>query len=328
MRILREDRLAGTLLGVAVGDPDGVAAPHGALVASLFASHPSEDASRVAARFRTALLAWSLRHPWSADACTVRVCGSIALGLNATGVRSPTAGAAPRSTVAGAFLAHEPERRRVTVRALAEVTHADRCSVEAASFAGEVAALAALSSANRDRILLLDRARSVVRAPDLIVRLHLALELAEKKLPTDLAARELGTGALAVEAVPLAAFAFARFGDSPRDALAQLARVPGAHARVSGPLVGAWVGTLLGASCLPWEALARLADGELGASRLRELARGMAANDAPDFAIRSDAFEEQAHLWPKPASGRHTALRRWRPGRFWSGRRAPSTIRG
>jgi ADP-ribosyl-[dinitrogen reductase] hydrolase len=331
-RQAREDRLAGALLGTAIGDPYGICVPHAALIAKVIARVTDQPAAAkvMASRFGNALLAWSLRHPLAADASTVQACGSMALGFRRTGGRTPSAGAAARSAIVGAYFADDVPLRRDTARAFAEVTHTDPCSVEAAVFVAEIAAACALSPINRDRIALLDRARSAVRTPELVVQLHLAMELADKKATMDLAAREIGLSSLAVEAVPLAAFAFARFGDSARTAFGQFHALSPAEPHASRAIVGAWSGTLLGAACLPWEMLARLPNNDFDSIVLRGLAAELAAKETHGALPRTEDFVEQASLWPKhsahPSSEREVRLRRWTHAHFWS-RRAPSTIR-
>jgi len=274
MDLFRQDRLAGTLLGAAINDASGVAVAHSALVAASIA-HPSP--AHAASSFRRALVGWSLRHPWSADADTMRACGSTALGLRRTGVLSPTSGAAMRAAIVGAAMPFDIERRRALGFALAEVTHGDARSVDASLFVAEVAAACAILPANSDRGAILDHARSMVRAPELVVALHYALELVDKKITMALAARELGVGNAAIEAVPLAAFAFVRFGDSPRVAMDHFTAAVGIHARASRAILGAWMGTLLGGACLPWDKVARLREGPFGPNRLYALAASLDA---------------------------------------------------
>jgi len=281
MDLFRQDRLAGTLLGAAVNDASGVVAVHSGLLAAALGRELSlerdpegdaADPARIASSFRRALVGWSLRHPWMADVDTLHACGCIALGMHRTGTTAPTSGAAMRAAIVGAAMPFHPERRRAVGRAVAEITHADERSIEAALFVAEVAAACVLAPANGDRTSFVDRARSVVRSPELAVALHYALDLVEKKVTMDLAARELGTSNDAAEAIPLAAFAFARFGDSPEAAMDHVAAGVGNHARACRAILGAWLGTLSGAACLPWNRVARLREGPFGPARLRELA--------------------------------------------------------
>ncbi|WP_394824056.1 ADP-ribosylglycohydrolase family protein [Pendulispora albinea] len=278
MDLFRQDRLAGTLLGAAVNDASGVAAAHAGLVANALSRarlHDGGDgagADQVASTFRRALIGWALRHPWAADADTLHACGCIALGLRRTGTSAPTSGAAMRAAIIGAAFPFDVNRRCAVGHAVAEVTHTDPRSIDAALFVAEVAAGCVLSPANGDREALADRARGMVRAPELVVALHYALELVEKKVTMGLAARELGVSNDATSAVPLAAFAFVRYGDTPRTAMEQLDTVVGVHARAPRAILGSWMGTLLGGACLPWNQVARLRDGHFGPTHLRTLA--------------------------------------------------------
>ena len=284
MDLFRQDRLAGTLLGVATNDGNSVATVQSGLAAAALVT--ASEPERVATGFRGALVGWSLRHPWTADADTLHAAGCIALGLRRSGTLSPTSGAAARAAIIGAAMPYDVDERLAVGRALAEITHADPRSVDAALFVAEVAAACVLAPANGDRVSFVDRARWVVRSPELVVALHFALELVEKKVTMDLAARELGIGNDATEAVPLAAFAFMRFGDSLDVAMEQFTRaVTPTRARASQAILGAWVGTLSGAACLPWERIACLREGPFGPTRLRELAALLSARgqvDAPE----------------------------------------------
>jgi len=281
MDLFRQDRLAGTLLGAAVNDASGIAAAHSGLVANALVRERLHDggdgvgAAQVASSFRRALVGWALRHPWMADADTLHACGCIALGLRRTGTTSPSSGAAMRAAIIGAAFPSDANRRSTVGHAIAEVTHSDPRSIDAALFVAEVAAGCVISPANGDRATVVDRARSVVRSPELVVALHYALELVDKKVTMGLAARELGVSNEATCAVPLAAFAFVRFGDTPRTVMDQFDAAVGIHARASRAILGAWIGTLLGGACLPWNDLARLREGPFGPNQLRSLAASL-----------------------------------------------------
>ncbi|WP_394833876.1 ADP-ribosylglycohydrolase family protein [Pendulispora rubella] len=283
MDLFRQDRLAGTLLGVAANDAldgNGVATVQSGIAAAALAT-ASASPEQTATAFRGALVGWSLRHPWTADADTLHAAGCIALGLRRSGTLSPTSGAAARAAIVGASMPYDVDERLAVGRALAEVTHADPRSVDAALFVAEVAAACVVAPANGDRSSFVERARWVVRSPELVVALHFALELVEKKVTMDLAVRELGIGNDATEAVPLAAFAFMRFGDSLDVAMEQFAPAAGSQGRAARALLGAWIGTLSGAACLPWGRVGRLREGPFGPTRLRELA-AMLATRADD----------------------------------------------
>ncbi|WP_394844353.1 ADP-ribosylglycohydrolase family protein [Pendulispora brunnea] len=327
MDLFRQDRLAGTLLGVAANDAidgNGVATVQSGIAAAALATASSPE--QIATAFRGALVGWSLRHPWTADADTLHAAGCIALGLRRSGTLSPTGGAAARAAIVGAAMPYDVDERLAVGRALAEVTHADPRSVDAALFVAEVAAACVLAPANGDRSSIVERARWVVRAPELVVALHFALELVEKKVTMDLAVRELGIGNDVTEAVPLAAFAFMRFGDSLDIAMEQFAPAVGTPsraapqagpgARASRAILGAWIGTLSGAASLPWGRISRLREGPFGPTRLRELAASLATLTADP-----EPLEEPRANGPSICSVVPMEPKRWPPARSSSARR-------
>src|SRR6187549_667848 len=135
------DRLAGVLLGTALGDAlglvcEGMSAKRiarrfgrldryhllgrtgyvsddteqSALVAQSLARHPA-DADRCARAFRRSLLGWFWRLPWGIGLATVRSSFKIMLGRSTSGVRSAGNGSAMRAAVIGVFH-HGDESRR------------------------------------------------------------------------------------------------------------------------------------------------------------------------------------------------------------------------
>jgi ADP-ribosylglycohydrolase len=154
------DRLAGVLVGTAIGDALGLpmegmraasiarAFPkldryfllgrtgfvsddteQSALVAQSLAGSPRDREGFVRA-FRRSLLAWFLRLPWGIGWGTLRSCLRIAVGLRASGVASAGNGAAMRAAILGAFLFDAPATRSEWSDALAAVTHTDPRAVE------------------------------------------------------------------------------------------------------------------------------------------------------------------------------------------------------
>jgi ADP-ribosylglycohydrolase len=198
-----EDRLAGTLLGTAVGDAlglpyEGMRGPAVArrgvaadryrfagrtgfvsddteqslLIAEALLRHPASPAG--AARwFARALLWWFLRLPWGIGTATAKSCLRIAFGIVPTGVRSGGNGAAMRSSVIGAILKDDSEARIAFGNALARATHLDPRAVAGALAAAELAAAAASVPSTTPRadvanaaIQAMDRAAAVPQSSD------------------------------------------------------------------------------------------------------------------------------------------------------------------
>ncbi|MBK6692500.1 MAG: ADP-ribosylglycohydrolase family protein [Myxococcales bacterium] len=176
-----EDRLAGVLLGTAVGDalglpsegmsaravarrfPDfrryrflgsaGVVSDdteQTALVAESLLD-ANGDPARFVARFRKELLRWFLRLPWGIGLGTLKACLRIAVGLQQSGANSAGNGAAMRAAIVGVFFHGDTERRRAWSDAVARVTHRDTRAVEGARYVAELASLAAGHDGAADR---------------------------------------------------------------------------------------------------------------------------------------------------------------------------------
>src|SRR4051812_43507445 len=159
-----DDRLAGVLLGTALGDALGLPAEgmsaaaiarrfgrvnrfrlldgtgyvsddaeHSALVAESLIAHP-EDAYACAAAFRGALLHWFLRLPWGIGGATLRACLRMLAGRTESGVSSAGNGAAMRAAVIGVFFRDRPDHRRPFGEAIARVTHTDPRAVQASLY--------------------------------------------------------------------------------------------------------------------------------------------------------------------------------------------------
>ena len=142
--IARDDRIAATLLGTALGDALGLPAEGmtalaiarrfgrvdrfrllgrtgfvsddtelSALVAQSLARHP-DDLDGCVRAFRRSLLGWACRLPWGVGLATLRACGRIGLGLRPSGVMSAGNGAAMRAAVVGAFF-RDPEGNRCQI---------------------------------------------------------------------------------------------------------------------------------------------------------------------------------------------------------------------
>jgi len=296
-----EDRLAGVLVGTALGDALGLPfenltaeviaadfpargrfhflgrAGHvsddteqSALVAQSLLREPA-DAEACAGRFGRALVGWLLRVPWGIGFATLRACAWRMVGFRASGVRSAGNGAAMRAAVAGVFFATDPARRRAFSDALARITHTDPRAVEAARF---VAALAAdLSLRQPGQSVEVAAARAEVADATLAAALDRAIALAGA--PVAEQARELGTTGYAVHTVAFALAVFLRYGDRPAEALEEAVRAGGDTDSI-GAIVGAWCGARHGLSGLPPALVADLAPGPFGPAHLIALAHALA----------------------------------------------------
>ncbi|MBI4678573.1 MAG: ADP-ribosylglycohydrolase family protein [Elusimicrobia bacterium] len=295
-----DDRLAGALLGTALGDALGLPAEglssktigrrfgrmdhfrllgktgfvsddteQAGLAAQSLARHPG-DLEACKADFRRCLLGWFLRLPWGIGMATVRACLRIALGFKASGVPSAGNGAAMRSAVIGVFFHDDPSRRLAFGEALARVTHTDPRAVEAALFAAELAALCSSVGLEADRGGLVRQAMSVVKEPSLKEALEQSLELANKGAATASAVAALHNTGYSVHTAALAAFCFVRHGQDPLEAVAQTISAGGDTDTIAA-VVGAWAGALHGEKGLPKDLIDRIHDGPFGPAHLRAL---------------------------------------------------------
>lgn len=303
-----EGRLAGVLLGTALGDALGLPAERlspraiarrwgrierfhllgrtgfvsddteqAALLAQSLARHP-DDLERCVQDFRRALLGWSLRLPFGAGKATLQACIRIALGLRVTGMPSAGNGAAMRAAVLGVFFQDDPEKRRKWGRALAEVTHRDERAVQGALYVAELAA--ACSAASPDaRLGCVEAARRIIAVPALGSALDAAQDLAEREATTAEAAATLKTTGYVVHTVSFASFCFLRHGEDPIRALVEVVNA-GGDTDSTGAILGAWVGALHGEVRLPSGLIDRIHDGPFGPTHLRAQAACLARRQA------------------------------------------------
>lgn len=296
-----DDRLEATLLGTALGDAlglpcEGMSAKaiarrfgavdrfrllgstgfvsddteQSALVAQSLSKHP-DDLNACVRAFRRALLGWFCRLPWGVGKATVLSCLRIGAGLSPTGVRSAGNGAAMRSAIVGVFFRDQDETRREFAAALAEVTHRDARAVEGALFVAEVAARCARGREERPPAILLRQALEVVQDPQLNGAISRGIELAEQGRTTEEAARECGTTGFVVHTAAFAGFCFARFGETPMQAMGQAIAAGGDTDSIAA-IVGGWSGARWGMERLPAGLIGRIHDGPFGPSHLKSLA--------------------------------------------------------
>jgi len=292
------ERLAGVLLGSAVGDAlglvcEGMSAKRiarrfgrvdryhllgrtgyvsddteqSALVAQSLARHPAQRDQCVRA-FRRSLLGWFWRLPWGIGLATLRSSFRIMLGLRRSGVRSAGNGSAMRAAVIGAFFHDRPEKRREFGAAIAMTTHTDLRAVEGALFVAELTACGP------------EEARKIVTEPLLGDALDRAVALASRGAPTSEAAETLKTTGYVVHTVPFALYCYLRYGDTPLLALQECIGAGGDTDSIAA-ILGAWLGARHGEPGLPAHLIAELNDGPFGPTNLRGLADALASGAPP-----------------------------------------------
>jgi ADP-ribosyl-[dinitrogen reductase] hydrolase len=295
------DRLAGTLLGIALGDalglpcegmsPRSIARRFGtvdrfrllgqtgfvsddteqaALIAQSLAHH-SQDLDACVRVFRRALLGWFCRLPWGVGLATVKSCMRIALGLTPSGVMSAGNGAAMRAAIVGVFFYDRPDQRRAFGRALAQVTHRDERAVEGALFVADLAARLANVSGDGSWARSVAEARAVVTHTELAAALDRAIELAAEGVSTTDGAQVCGTTGFVLHSVPFATFCLICCGGDPMRALSAAISAGGDTDSIAA-ILGGWLGALHGPHALPASLVASIHDGPFGPSHLRALA--------------------------------------------------------
>ena len=300
-----EDRLAGVLVGTAIGDALGLPLENlsARRIARLFGrvgryrflgrtGFVSDDTEQTAFAaqalveaqgepaafaklFARRLKGWILRVPFGVGFATLRACLKLLLGVPAgkSGVRSAGNGAAMRAAIVGALYADDPARRISFGDALARVTHTDPRAIEGAQFVAALAAQAVQSPAEQRPDL--EAACGEVHDALLLAAIQSAQRLARAQAATADAARELGVTGYVVHTVAFAAFCAARHGIDARRALEEAVNA-GGDADTIGAIVGALVGARHGLSGLPKDLRDGLEDGPLGRSNLLLLARALA----------------------------------------------------
>lgn len=302
-----EERLAGALLGTALGDALGLPAEgmsarsiarrfgridrfrllgkrgfvsddteQSALVAQSLARFP-DDLDGCVRAFRRSLLGWFARLPWGVGLATVRACVRIALRRSPSGVLSAGNGASMRAGVIGAYFHDRPEARRAFGRALAEVTHRDPRAVEGALYVAELTAACVQDGGSASSYSIQDEARRIVSHPELGAAIDRARALAREGTPLDVAAQACGTSGYVVHTLAFATYVFLRPGDDHTTKLGD-AIAAGGDTDSIGAILGGWLGARLGASALPLELLAQIHDGPFGPTHLRALAACLAGH--------------------------------------------------
>lgn len=321
----REDRLAGILLGTALGDAlglpcEGMSAKTIArrfgevrrfhfLLGTGFVSDDTEQSALVAqsvlrgrgeieaarAHFRWAMLGWFWRLPWGIGLGTLRACLRLSVGLRTSGIRSAGNGASMRATILGGLLPDEAEKRRRLAAAIAEVTHTDPRAVAGAQFVADLAA-ACVRRGPGEEAACLQEALALVEEPSLRERLERARALQAEAAPPARVLETLGASGFVLESVPMAAYCFLAGGDPP----SRLSRCIafGGDTDTNAAMLGGWLGALHGAAALPADLVERLQDGPFGKAHLRRLARALAHDEPAPRYFWPAALARNLALYP------------------------------
>lgn len=327
-----DDRLAGALLGIALGDALGLATEglsaraiarrfgrvdrfhmlgrtgfvsddteQSALIAQSLAKHP-DDVDRCVLAFRRSLLGWFTRLPWGIGRATLMACLRIGLGLRGSGVESAGNGAAMRAAIIGVMFRDRDDERLAFGRALAEVTHRDIRAIEGALYVAELAAACARSPFGAKPESCQAQARHVVTVQELGVAIDRARELARAGVSTHEAVGSCGNSGFVVHSVALATFVFLRHGQDPFEALLEAVGA-GGDTDSNAAILGGWLGALHGEAALPSHLIDRLHDGPFGPRHLRSLAGCLAGlregspAPVPRFSVTA-AFARNLALFP------------------------------
>ena len=320
MMIDLEDRMAGVLLGTAVGDAIGLpreglsrrrshrmlgSGPlHHALlfgrgmvsddteqtcfVAQALLRH-GEDPERFARHLAWSLRWWLLRLPAGVGFGTLRAVLKLWLGFSpaTSGVGSAGNGPAMRSAIIGACLRHAPAKLAAFCNASSRLTHGDPRAAEGATAIALAAALAVASDAGSlVPAQVLQQLRHHLSGRELLEHLTLAEQLLQQRAaPAELCRQmglERGVTGFSNHTVPVALYCWLRSPDDVRRAVESVVLL-GGDTDTTGAIVGALAGATTGAGGIPQEWLAGVVDWPLSTAWIRRLATGLAVRfpDAP-----------------------------------------------
>jgi len=295
----REERIAGSLLGTAVGDAIGLPreglsprraerlfgptlrhaflgrrgfvsddTEHTCMVAqALLASPSSSEPARFARSLAWRLRGWLLGLPAGIGFATLRALLKLWLGFPPTrsGVYSAGNGPAMRAAVLGACLGDDPVALAAHVRAATRITHTDPRAYEGAL----IVALAAHHAASHGGELpdppafVAHLLAEHVETPELREALSAVAEvLAGSGDPAELAGRlglERGVTGYVVHSVPAALFCWLRTPSDFRAALTAIVRM-GGDADTTGAILGGIAGAGVGPAGIPSEWREGIAD--------------------------------------------------------------------
>lgn len=310
IEISRNDRLAGLLLGTALGDALGLPAEgisrrrlarlgwngrwrhrflcgrgmtsddteHAVLVAEALLRNP-QDAEAFARQLARGLRRWLLAVPAGVGLATLRACLKLCLGVPParSGVVSAGNGPAMRSALLGARFAGDRARIRDFVRASTRITHTDPRAFTGALAVALCAEAAMLEQAADETLAVLaatapDDAEWQERLSQIRRGLAEAWTLARFCNETGCGK---GVSGYIHHTVPVAVFAFLKAHDF-RSALEEVLDC-GGDTDTAGAIAGALLGCRFGVRALPADWLAGLMEFPKGAEHLRRLATNLDA---------------------------------------------------
>jgi ADP-ribosylglycohydrolase len=331
----RVDRIAGVLLGTAVGDALGVPreglsprrarrlfgppplrhrllagrgltsddTEHTCLLAQALLRQPG-DPDRFAAALAWGLRGWLLTMPAGIGWATLRACLKLCVGFppRSSGVWSAGNGPAMRSALLGVCRGHDPAELRAFVRASTRLTHTDPRAERGAL----LVALAAHLGANRETDpvtaeAFLTRARQEPLDDELlglleVVETHLQRGAEVEELARALR-QERGVTGYIYRTVPVVLFCWLRWPGDFRKVVEQVI-VAGGDADTTGAIAGALAGATLGARAIPEEWLARLVEWPRSVAWMRRLAKRLAEQFPTDGALSNPLVGRLPLFWP------------------------------
>lgn len=325
----RVERLAGCLLGTALGDSLGLPREgltpgrarrlfgadlhHSLVLGRGMVSDDTEHTCMVAQallasggdpdRFARAL-AWKLRFwilalPAGVGLGTARAIGKLLLGWppSSSGVRSAGNGPAMRAAILGACLGTEPRNLRGWVRASTRCTHTDPRAERAAFLVACAAAHAstrAPAGVNAEEFLpraidALGDADDEIRCVLDSLGAHLARGASVREFAGSLGLAR-GVSGYAYHTVPVALYGWLRHPGDFRAAVTEVVAL-GGDADTTGAIVGGIVGAGVGCAALPRDWTDRLVEWPRSASWMKALAGRLAARFPGDASPGSNARE-------------------------------------
>lgn len=325
----RVDRLAGVLLGAAVGDALGLPreglsrrraarihgtgplrhrfffgrgllsddTEHACMTAQALLAAPHDDVL-FARSLSWRLRGWFAALPAAIGWGTLRAIVRLWVGVPParSGVFSAGNGAAMRAPVLGVCFADDPARLESAVRASTRMTHRDPRAEEGALAVALAAAHAATRAPDEiDAAHLIASIQESTRCEELNRKLDcVAYAIARRDSPAELAAAlgcEDGVSGFILDTVPAALYAWLSSPGDPRRAIETII-VMGDDADSTGAITGALAGATTGASGLPAEWVDGLTDWPRSVGWIRRLAGRLAAQ-----------FPGDSSAGPVPAPG-------------------------
>jgi ADP-ribosylglycohydrolase len=331
-----EDRLAGVLLGTAVGDSLGL--PREGLsrqrAERLFGSGPvrhtfvrgkgmlSDDTELTCITAQSLLAAptdkqafihhlswglrwWLLRLPAGVGFATLRAILKLWFGVSPdnSGVGSAGNGPSMRSAILGACLRHDRRRLIATCEASSLLTHQSNMAVEGAMAVALAASYAVtVTPESLDSRAVLELLRGHIRGPKLVGYLKLIEALLQQQsAPVELCAR-MGLGSsvsgFTLHTVPVVLYCWLRSPGDIRKAVESVIKL-GGDSDTTGAIVGALVGATAGASAIPKEWLDGINDKPITVQWMRNLARELAKTFADPGSGAQAKGSPLPLSWPK-----------------------------